>query len=60
MDNQKASFSDLLEQSLEVQGSFEGKVVDGTVIDVQGDVVIVDVGLKSEGRIPLKEFESFG
>ncbi|MDR1907576.1 MAG: 30S ribosomal protein S1 [Holosporales bacterium] len=60
MDNQKASFSDLLEQSLEVQGSFEGKVVDGTIIDIQGDIVVVDVGLKSEGRVPLKEFEAFG
>jgi small subunit ribosomal protein S1 len=60
MDSQKSSFSDLLEQSLEGQESFEGKVVDGTVLDVQGDVVVVDVGLKSEGRIPLKEFEAFG
>lgn len=54
------SFSDLLDQSFEVQGSFEGKVVKGTVLDVRGDVVIVDVGLKSEGRIPMKEFEAFG
>lgn len=54
------SFSDLLDQSFEVQGSFEGKVVKGTVLDVRGDVVIVDVGLKSEGRIPMKEFETFG
>lgn len=54
------SFSDLLEQSLDVQGSFEGKVVKGTVVRVQGDVVTVDVGLKSEGRVPLKEFEAAG
>ncbi|MDR0631080.1 MAG: 30S ribosomal protein S1 [Holosporales bacterium] len=60
MDNQKTSFSDLLEQSLEGQGTFEGKVVDGTVIEVQSDIVVIDVGLKSEGRIPLKEFEAFG
>lgn len=58
MDNQ--SFSDLLDQSFEVQGSFEGKVVKGTVLEIQGDVVIVDVGLKSEGRVPVKEFEAFG
>ncbi|MDR1207972.1 MAG: 30S ribosomal protein S1 [Holosporales bacterium] len=60
MDNQKTSFSDLLEQSLEGQGSFEGKVVEGTIIEVQSDIVVIDVGLKSEGRIPLKEFEAFG
>lgn len=56
----KESFSDLLDQSFDVQGSFEGKVVKGAVLDVRGDVVIVDVGLKSEGRIPMKEFEAFG
>lgn len=55
-----SNFSDLLEQSLDVQGSFEGKVVKGTVIRVQGDVVIVDVGLKSEGRVPQKEFDAAG
>jgi small subunit ribosomal protein S1 len=60
MDNQKTSFSDLLEQSLEGQGSFEGKVVEGTIIEVQSDIVVIDVGLKSEGRIPLKDFEAFG
>ena len=59
MSNQ-ASFSDLLEQSLESQGSFEGKVIQGTVVRIQNDVVVVDVGLKSEGRVPLKEFESMG
>lgn len=58
--NIKTSFSDLLEESLEVQGSFEGKVVKGTIVCIQGDVVVVDVGLKSEGRVPLKEFETFG
>lgn len=56
MDSKK-SFSDLLDQSLEGQGSFEGKVVKGTVLDITGDVVVIDVGLKSEGRVPLKEFE---
>lgn len=55
---QKTSFSDLLEQSLETQGSFEGKVVKGTILSIQGDVVVIDVGLKSEGRVPLKEFEA--
>ncbi|MDR0625526.1 MAG: 30S ribosomal protein S1 [Holosporales bacterium] len=58
--NDKTSFSDLLEQSLESQETFEGKVVKGTIIRVKGDIVIVDVGLKSEGRIPIKEFEAAG
>ncbi len=39
---------------------FEGRVLKGTVISVDNDNVIVDVGLKSEGRVPLKEFGAPG
>ena len=38
------------------QGKFEGNVVKGRVIEVQSDAVIIDVGLKSEGRVALREF----
>jgi small subunit ribosomal protein S1 len=58
--NKQANFSDLLEQSFESQGSFAGRVIKGTVVRVHGDVVVIDVGLKSEGRVPLKEFETVG
>ena len=34
----------------------EGRVIPATVVSVENDAVIVDVGLKTEGRIPLKEF----
>ncbi|NVD44003.1 30S ribosomal protein S1 [Qipengyuania atrilutea] len=37
-------------------GGFEGRVVKGTVTAIEGGAALVDVGLKSEGRIPLKEF----
>ena len=37
------------------KGALQGKVVSGTVIGFDDDNVIVDVGLKSEGKIPLKE-----
>ncbi len=37
------------------KGALQGKVVSGTIIGFDDDVVIVDVGLKSEGRIPMKE-----
>jgi len=37
------------------KGALQGKVVSGTVVGFDDDVVIVDVGLKSEGRIPLSE-----
>ena len=36
--------------------SLQGKTVSGTVTRIDDDEVIVDVGLKSEGRIPLSEF----
>lgn len=50
------NFADLLEESLSAQTGFLGGVVSGTVIGIDGDAVTIDVGLKSEGRIPLKEF----
>lgn len=53
---EKESFADLLEQSLKGKTSFEGSVVKGYVVSVANEFVTVDVGLKSEGRIPLKEF----
>ena len=49
-------FVDLLEESLGGADSFEGAVLSGIVVAVEGDVAVVDVGLKSEGRLPLKEF----
>ena len=38
-------------------GGFEGRVVKGTVTAVENGMVIVDVGLKSEGRVDIKEFQ---
>jgi len=36
----------------------EGDIVRGTILEVRDDVVLVDIGYKSEGLIPLKEFRS--
>src|SRR5690554_6868757 len=38
----------------------EGSVVKGTVVAIEKDLAIIDVGLKTEGRIPLKEFGAAG
>jgi small subunit ribosomal protein S1 len=54
------NFASLLEESFQGQASFEGQVITGTVVSVDGDFALIDVGLKSEGRIPLKEFASPG
>ena len=53
-------FEQLLNESLGESAGFEGSVVKGTVLGVENDVVLIDVGLKSEGRVPLREFFSSG
>jgi small subunit ribosomal protein S1 len=40
--------------------SFEGKVVTGTVTGIENDMAVIDVGLKSEGRVALREFAAPG
>jgi small subunit ribosomal protein S1 len=52
----KESFAALLEESFGTADSLEGTVVKGRVLAVENDMVLIDVGLKSEGRIPAKEF----
>lgn len=49
-------FAALLEESFQGNDSIEGAVLKGTVLRVDGDYALVDVGLKSEGRVPLREF----
>jgi small subunit ribosomal protein S1 len=51
-------FAALLDESLQGRDMLEGQVVHGLVVAVEKDFVLVDVGLKTEGRIPLKEFGS--
>lgn len=53
-------FAALLEESMKYQSNFTGNVVNGTIIALTNDFAIVDVGLKSEGRIPLQEFSKPG
>ncbi len=49
-------FAAMLESSLGKNQSFEGRVVKGIVTGIENDLAVIDVGLKSEGRIPLREF----
>ncbi len=53
-------FAALLGETIGVNEKFEGSVVKGIVIGVDDDYVLVDVGLKSEGRVPLQEFSKPG
>ena len=54
------NFADLLAESFGENTNIEGSVVRGFVIGMEGDAVIIDVGLKSEGRVPLKELTTPG
>jgi len=53
-------FQAMLDETLGSSNRLEGNVVRGTVVDIDDEVAVVDVGLKSEGRIPLKEFAGPG
>ena len=53
-------FAALLDESLQGSSLQEGSVVKGTVVAIEKDLAVVDVGLKTEGRVPLKEFAPTG
>jgi len=54
-------FAELLNKSLGGENeAFEGKVVKGTVTAIENDLAVIDVGLKSEGRVALREFAAPG
>jgi small subunit ribosomal protein S1 len=53
-------FAALLDEQFGAATRIEGTVVRGTVVAIDGEAALVDVGLKSEGRIPLKEFATHG
>jgi len=55
-ESKTESFSDLFEKSFEQINNLEGSVVEGKVISVEKEAIIVDIGLKSEGRILKREF----
>ena len=50
------SFADLFEESLRGVKMEQGSIVAGTVVDIEGEWVVVHAGLKSEGLIPLSQF----
>jgi small subunit ribosomal protein S1 len=56
----KENFAALLEESFGGSSGLEGSVIKGTVVAIEADSVLIDVGLKSEGRVALKEFTPAG
>ncbi len=53
-------FAALLDESYGGSDAFEGSVIKGRVVAIEKDVAVVDIGLKTEGRVALKEFTGFG
>lgn len=59
-DIEVEDFGALFEESLKESNITEGSVVTGLIVGIEKDIVIIDVGLKSEGRVPLREFTVSG
>ena len=53
-------FAALLAETYGESEAFEGSVVKGRVVAIEKDVAVIDIGLKTEGRVPLKEFTGHG
>ena len=53
-------YDDLISNSLKKASAKEKSITLGKIISIENDIVTVDVGLKSEGRIPLSEFSRPG
>ncbi len=56
----REDFAALLEESYGENAAMEGSVIKGRVVGVEKDVAVIDLGLKTEGRVPLKEFSGAG
>jgi len=56
----REDFVALLDESFKADQLMEGSVIKGTVVAIEKDLAVVDVGLKTEGRLPLKEFATAG
>ncbi|HTH16130.1 MAG TPA: S1 RNA-binding domain-containing protein, partial [Magnetospirillum sp.] len=53
-------FAALLDETMGVGNAFEGAVIKGAIVRIENDFAVIDVGLKSEGRVPMKEFATAG
>lgn len=51
------SFAELFEESLQDKSMQIGAIIEGLVVDINNDVVIIHAGLKSEGVVPLEQFK---
>ena len=53
-------YEKLISKSIDIKNNKSKSIVEGEIVAIENDMVIVDVGLKSEGRIPINEFSRPG
>jgi small subunit ribosomal protein S1 len=56
----REDFAAMLDETMGAGEAQEGSVVTGHIVAIENDLAVIDVGLKTEGRVPLKEFLSPG
>src|SRR5947208_10851264 len=56
----REDFAQMLEESFTQGHLQEGSVIKGTVVGIEKDLAVIDVGLKTEGRVALREFAGPG
>jgi len=56
----REDFAALLEESFATADIAEGSVIKGTITAIEKDMAVIDVGLKTEGRVAVKEFTGHG
>ena len=60
MNPTRDEFAALLDESFAKSDLYEGSVVKGKIVAIEKDLAVIDVGLKVEGRVALKEFGAQG
>jgi len=56
----REDFAAMLEESFLTNDLQEGSVVKGKVVGIEKDIAVIDIGLKTEGRVPIREFAGHG
>src|ERR1700722_12837655 len=56
----REDFAKMIDESFSDGHLQEGSVVKGTVVGIEKDLAVIDVGLKTEGRVALREFSGPG
>jgi small subunit ribosomal protein S1 len=56
----REDFAALLSETYGDSEAFEGSVIRGKVVAIEKDMAVIDIGLKTEGRVALKEFTNHG